>query len=822
MRTDVTSQPVEVKSKVYYDDAILLDPLRAWTWVQVPEVPYALRSQDERRDLGWAATMSLARIGTGQVHIKKRPAAHDEKALAGWIDTRRAHVARYGEPSATHDQHLIAEQTRMLEVQPYGHQTFLGVELGRRSVLAQARDLLPMDDEPASPREVTRWTAAAAAQREALRRGALNAKPINGTWLRQLRQHTAFRGLDVPPASTSGRRWFGHAQTIDEFQGVEWRPVTFATRKGLRTCLQVTSPNSTKETYSASWVVAVMPQRMSFPNTPPWLAHADGLGFPIEVDAYLELVNPRTALRRIKGRLALAHDQERDSRFADVDLPIETHEVIALAREWEYKIPTRRMPMVWGHVVLRAEATSPETLATMYEHAQDRYGQLHIDLDWPGGMSQVDLAMQSIPGGPRKFASFRQVWPVETIGCGLMHAGSGLNHPTGMHVGWTTGRVRQQVSWDMHWSIRRDVEHGDDHIEGSGGTVLLGAPRSGKSNALVSIAYEHADAGLRGVLIDLGGETAKVQTLAPDRIDVVDVLQAGGGAIDPMSPLVIPGDPTDPRVRSSRERLTYSTFRLLGQIGVGTDADTALIQAIRKVAASQQPSSAAVLDVLRRSTTKAAKNLGESLSFQLSLDAAGAALVGEGGHDVGLLDKYLTVMTGRGIVMADPHKPVERWTADELLGGAVFGIVGHRVRDLLWNRDRGSLGYVAIDEAHVPLATPAGLQVISDLFRHGPKYGVATILATHNASAVGQDFIRNGTSTYMLFRATDPTEVSAGLRQAGFEDTREHRERRRTMRNGECMVVYPNDVRDVVQWDRWHEGVKAAANTTAGRRLAVA
>lgn len=822
MKLTPTARPLDVNIGGYYDDEVLLAEQAAWTWTEVPTVPYALRSQHERRDAGWAASMAVTRLKQGRLHWKIRPhSTASTTSLGGWAPTRAEHVARYGAPSERYPDLLGQANGRMLEQQPHGKQTFLGVELGKRNAVAQIRDRMPTSDAPVNERERERWARAAEDKRDSLSRGALAARPLDARSLRQLRQHTAYRGLEVPTPSRTGRRLFGHRETIDEFLGVQWDPVVFPTLQGARTCLAVTGPASPDPIYTATWVVAVMPETMSFPSTPPWLSHADGLPFPVEVDALLELVPPKRAARRIKGRLNVAREQDKDATFAGADLPIETAEVMRLAREWEYRIPRDRRPMVWGHVLIRAEADTPEGLVPLFEQAEERYGELGIDLAWPGGMSQADLLRASIPGGPWNFKSYRQMWPVETVGCGLPHAGSGLAHPTGLYAGVTTGRIRQVVTWDPHWAIRRSAEQGDQHIEAQGGAVLLGAQRSGKSNAIATVAYDHAEAGITTVLVDFGGEQARLQALAPDRIEVFDVLKAGGGAADPMSSTVVPGDPSNPKVRSARERLTMQTLGMLAFQQVRSDADAAngLRQAIVRVAGSAHPSTAAVLEDLRKSNDRATRNLGEALYFDLSTTAEGAVILGEGGAAVArTAEKPLTVITGKGFVMAEAGKPLVDWTSDELLSGAVFSIVGYRARRLLWELPPDELKLMLMDEAHIPLATPAGKAVVSDLLRAGPKYGVATVLATHNAAAVSETWLANSISTWMLFRSSSEDELAQGLNLARIENTRANRDLRRGLRNGECLMVLPGDERDRMRWDRWHPGLRDAANTTAGRR----
>jgi hypothetical protein len=819
------AKPIRVRPRFrprgFYDDQALLTDTEAWTWTEWQQVPWAFRPSSERRDAGWAATLSLAKLRAGRLHVKVR----QEATVGGWAAGRDGHVRRYGDPGEGWAAHLAGAEARQLERQRWSKRVVAGWRLGVRGPVEQLRDQLPdylLDGRELHGRALARWADAAAGARDTLGRGAFGAVGLSAVELRQVRQHAAFRGIDPPELSVSRRRLFEPDQVADEFCGLEVYPTVVPTRGGLRTCLRIVAPSG-QVRYSAGWLVGTMPDSMLFPAGKPWLAHMDGLDFPCEQDAWLDLVPPRRALRDVKRKLEMARDQANDAAFAGIDLPLETEQMIALARKWEYAIPKRRLPVVYGWVGLRADADSAGELAARWDRAVEHYKEIGIDLEWPGGWSQVDLYLQGIPGGTRKFSSYKQRWPIETVGCGMVHAGSGLSHPVGMYAGTTTGRMRRQVvRWNPHHAITRSREHGERHVEGQGGAVLLGNQRAGKSNALGTMAHDHALGGIPTVMIDFGGMQARLAGV-PDlagRVQVIDLLAAGGGSADTMTDAVVPGSWADPRVAQARRKLTRDTLELLAwpemrQPGAGS----ALRDAIRAVGGSAFPSTAKVIaDLAGRGEVGA--QLASLLAFDLDT-ADGALVTGErGGGDwqADVADERvpLTILTG-GVQLPDPSKPVDAWDSTARFGAAMFGIAAWRARRLLWGLDPRLLRLLLIDEAHVALATAAGRKVIEDALRAGPKLGVATVLATHNAQAVADPAIANSVSTWFQFRSTSSDELADALRLARVEDTPRTRALIRGFRNGECLAVFPNDARDRFVWDRWNGPLREALNTTAGR-----
>jgi hypothetical protein len=411
--------------------------------------------------------------------------------------------------------------------------------------------------------------------------------------------------------------------------------------------------------------------------------------------------------------------------------------------------------------------------------------------------------------------SWKQRWTCDTVACSLPQAGSNLGHTTGLYVGPTTGRYVQAATLDPHHGITR---RSSTDVEGPGGMVLLGAQRAGKSSALGTIVSDATERGYTSILIDFSGPLARLADMRRHRgrIQVLDLVKMGGGVLDPMSGSVIPGDPQhDRRVREARKHLTRNTLHLLAhrQLAASPEAESEMLRAITEEAEAHRPSLRGVIERLRHSSNMDAGALAEHLLFELSGQDADL-LFGEGGEITG--EPVTRIITAPGLPLPPVGTPIDQWMPSQALGAATFGIAAALAHRLLWDLPPHQLKYLLVDEAHIAMGTEAGRRVIEQALRDGPKHGVVVGLATHNAVDLADERIINALGTKMLSRSTADTELERAIRVAGLEDTPSVRRQIRSLRNGECVLVLDNGVRDRVQWDLWDPALAATLNTTAG------
>ena len=790
---------------VYYDDEVLVTRTDAWTAVEIPTVPYSFRARDDRLEMGWASTMALAGLREGDAVLKVVRRPFDPHGWKADADERAYEV---GSPGPHWDAYLEAETRAMERVQSTTKHVVLLRRLGSRNVFAQmntkmARGPVP----PVGSGEVSHWHAVAREVRAGLRSSGWRATPLDAYDLRWLRRHALGRGLVIPDPVTGKRVW-GRGEVADEFADVTLTPLP----RGVR----VDTEYGTR--FTATLVASAFPVTMSYPDTPPWLAHIDWVGPWAEADVVMSLKTPEKARKDLAFRKSLADDQERDARRGDHVVPMETQQMFDLAHRLEAEVPATRRPVVYGWARFRVDADSEEQLASRVSRLRERFSDAaspHIDLTLPTGMAQVDLLVEGVPGQKVRNRSYMQRWTAEVVGCGMAHAGSNLSHPSGMYVGPTTGRHMQAVTLDPHHGITRRTAA---DVEGPGGLVLLGAQRAGKSSAIGRMFLDGMEKGFPTVLIDPSGPLSRLASLpqCAGRVEVLDLVKTGGGVLDPMSPAVIPGDAqADPAVREARKQLTRNTLYLLGyrQLRQSSDAYTEMLKAITSEAEGVHPSLLGVIERLKNSPVPAAGALAENLAFDLG-DASADLLLGEGAAIGEESDPVSRIVTMPGLSLPKAGVPIEEWMPSQALGAAVFGVAAHLARRLLWDLPPWMLKYLMVDEAHIPMGTAAGRSVIEESLRDGPKHGVVVALATHNAVDLSDERIVNALATKLLFRSTSDVELERALRVAGIEDTPQIRRQIRELKNGECVMVNGDDVRDRVQWDLHDPEVAEALRTT--------
>lgn len=772
---------------VYVDDLIQLTKRQAWAWFGLPPVPYAFRSEADRLNLGWQTTLSLAALKTGRVHLKT---VLEPVSPRGWAQARDAEAHRSGNPAPGWPGFLERQQKALLARHSVVKRVYLGTVLGNRRI----------GRGPLADTEVAKWRERAESRLSVLSKGSLQPYRLTTAQMMRLRRHPFLSGLAPTPPASLGRPFFGAGELVDEMADLHLTP--------LPKMVRVDTARGTR--FHATFVLSMFPVEMDFPATDPWLAWADRLGFPVEYDLIGTLYPPKKVARDVRHRLNLARDQERDARQARTELPLEVEQMMRLARQLQYEIPTRRLPLFYGWARLRVSSEDPSALAAMFEDLQAHYAKLGgtgIDVSWPVGAAQEQLLYEAVPGSSVCYKSWKQRWMLETVACALPTASSGAGDEVGDYRGYTTGRYKQSIRIDPHYAIRA---LGSRNLPA--GIALVGNSGAGKSAALQNFAYSAAMGGITQVIIDPSGPLTRLAGL-PDlagRVSVINLLEAGGGVADPLGGLLIPmPDDPDPRrrvaVQSARSKLCIEVFHGLTwrQLAQHPDAETEMLQAIREVSRLPDSSSAQVVQRLLRGN-RAAKFIGAHLREILD-DSSAEFLSGEGGTVAPLRQGVSAVFTLPGVSLPKPNTPMEQWTLAEQLGRVALTLTAWMGRRLLWELPSNTLKLFSTDESYILLDDAAGYRLMRSTLLDGRKNGCAVVVSVPNANMIlRHPELADAFPTRCLFRVTSEDALTSSLRLGGLEDEPTVRRALKGFADGECLLIDPNDIRDRF---RWHPGV---------------
>lgn len=801
------------------DDATLITRTRAWTCAEVPLVPFAFAAQHHRDSLAASATSALSALRKGHVLVKSVQLPTDPAAVRA---ERDALARRTGDPGEAWPELLAHEEAAVRRVQSARKRVYLFADLGPRSPRAQAASLArraPL--APVSRRELAGWHRIATAKRATLTESGLRAVPVDRATTSLLRRHALWRSTGVPP-DVAGQWW----SLRDDFAEVE---ITAAARS-----VRVASPAGICHT--ATFVMGTFPVDMT--GYEPWVAHLDGLPFPVESDLHLELIGHRRAKFEFGRRQTVVSGQAMEARQAGARVPLATQEADDLGQEIELELARSRDPWVRGWATIRVDVADPADLPAAYEAVRDRMakvgppGYRGIDVAWPGGAAQRDLLLASIPGWPVRHKSWVQWWPVRTVGASLPHAASNLGDGRSAYVGKTTGRMLEAVRWSPHTGIRHRDAAGKAAPR-QGGTVLFGTQRAGKSTVLAQTIVLETVAGNGVVALDPPGPFARLakHPWVQGRVRVFNLVEdAAGGLVDPLGPYVVPDPPPMAdedayrrewaKVRARRVRLSRTFLSILLRRELASsahpDAETLLLRAIHTAVDKPGASLHRLVGDLAGSDHADARYLGEHLTLLAQDPDLGMAF---GSSSVRAREEQTrasettSILTMPGIVLPRPGVGPDDWSVDEQIGAGMATLGLSFARRLLW--DTGNRpGTLIVDEAHVLLAYPDGRREIESTLRNGPKEMKATIVATHNPVDMADERLVGACSTKMLFRVEADRDLELGLPVLGREDTATNRALVRGFVAGECLAVFPDGTADRMRWDReWIPGLAELAGT---------
>jgi hypothetical protein len=749
----------------FFAPGLLLTDDAAWAWFELPTVSYDFLSAGEREALLLGHALALAGLSGAECHLVIVPEAYEVSDWAAELDaTTAAPASGWPHYLAALSEHVSSGAFRRRRV-------FLGVLLGHRTVHRRDRRTAETAGEP---HDLARWNARVDPLWRGLASSALQAVRADAPTLRWLVRRAFWRGIAGP---------------APDGQDAPADLASSALRNGRRS---VFLEQPTGAAHVAFLAAARFPDLMTHPGA-EWLYHGDVLGFPVEGSVRFRLVPPHRASADAARKLAEASDQARHIAATSAELPLALLDTTQRARELEYAVTKEGVPLVYGWPRFAVTADTPEELDGRVRELTEAYRDLGIELVRPAG-DQLSLFLETLPGDRVRVGAYEQRQALITLCGGMFTATTELGDAVGPYLGETTGRSRAPVFFDPLAAAQRNLPTA---------IAISGQPGAGKTHLAQLLLYQLSLRGGWGLIIDPKDEAAGLAGLPG--LDDVNVVRIGADHAGMLDPYAVAEDAAHGAL------LAADILRMLIPGELNAEQEAVLLEACRKESSAKHPCLAGVVARLRRAGPLAAQ-LAATLASVSQLPLANTCF-GVAGQTPLVAAGRLTVLQMQGLNVPDAGTPTADYTLSDRLSVAVMYLVAVFAGRLA-DSSRAQAKAIVIDEAWALTASRQGRALIQRLARTGRSKNTAVVLVSQNAADFLGPEVQNNFSARFAFRSTAEQELHAVCRLLGIEQTGEHLQTLRTLRNGECVFADADGRVGTVQVELVLPELAAAFDTT--------
>lgn len=374
------------------------------------------------------------------------------------------------------------------------------------------------------------------------------------------------------------------------------------------------------------------------------------------------------------------------------------------------------------------------------------------------------------------------------------------NYGSSMFIGVSGEGVPSPVFFDTHTCVF------NNHPPG---TLITGAPGSGKTYLALTLTAMSAMLGKTTVALDPKGDFLSLINLQKDigKVNVWNLDRGVPGMLDPFYMA---------EKKEDKLNLAMNVIDIFVQ-GLREDQTGVLAPIIMdELDEEEVPTLYNVVDRLKSSDKEIAYNLGQNLDYLRKSPFAKLCFApGNKKRKPISIDNGLTVITLLGLQLPGADGPTDR---QELLASGILYLLTDFIRRIMKNDESRNPKTVIIDEAHAIVATPAGARCIKDMALLGRSKGLALLLITQNNSHLAHLDIENTISTRFAFR-TDRKEaenIIAHMELPGDENVEE------TLINferGQCLMKDDLKRYSTVEISSWREDWTAAFDNNPLNKL---
>lgn len=794
---------------------------RVIAWYRLPLFSWTFRPESERLAIVAAGAARIARLAGRRCHLRVTSRPFEAATWAQAFDTViRGPAGPHGDrprqampgpcqahpwrsqpgcpgcvPGAAWIDFLLAEQRRLRQWHLEARDVYLGVEVTARG--------------PAQRLLGQAWSRAADAERASLDRHAeavgaavegagIGGRPVTPAELQWLLIRSCSIGLPAPlPVSQDPRpapfALPAVAPGVTGMDGLAAYTEDFAwSAEPFGQTVQVTRAADGAVAHAAVLTITDMTGSCDLAGDSPWIQATDHLDFGVEWSVTFDVLDPR-AVGRVMNRQA---DKIR-AQYAHItvehgqDAPPAMERQMAAVRRIQAEAENSEAPggsyvFAWPRIAVTGSA--PEQVRRRASAVTELYAP-GITVKQPP--DQFRLLREFIPGEPLASSANRRFMHTELLIAGGAAASVQAGQRHGFPVGVTTQTARRPVLWDPFFLMER--------ANRSGLIAVTGSPGGGKSAFAGLLAYMMTRAGIPVTVLDPSGMLDRLCRIPAITAcaRAVNLLESPPGTLCPYALIPEPGRGAFRLTHSSamtaaeteaaeeaahrawhdacraaeaqRRALTEDILKMLlpPRALAEPGAEDAIGEAVRRAPATAQSSPRDVIAQLRVLTEYGLANRGPLLASRLETiadhplarlffprpDTDPARTAG--------LRRPLTVMTLRGLVIPDPGRRPEDYSAEERLSIPVLHLAAQLLRRMQLDLPRHLRKAAIIDEAHHLIRDSVGVQQVNELSRDSRKNNTAAFLISHSPGDLLAAGVANLVGAAFAFRTEGEQELAA-------------------------------------------------------------
>ncbi len=315
------------------------------------------------------------------------------------------------------------------------------------------------------------------------------------------------------------------------------------------------------------------------------------------------------------------------------------------------------------------------------------------------------------------------------------------------------------VFFDPHTAINSS----DGGASATNGTLITGAPGSGKSFLGMTLAMISAVCGKKTIFLDPKNDSLGMLNLkewVDGKITQMDINDKElTGAMDPF----IAQDGQSAKIAKA-----YSLLSIL--LGPFTEAQESILYPIVMDTAANARASMTLLETkLARHPNQSLNALGTRLSAIRGSSESSNLIFGKVGEGIPeikpiKLNDGMTIISMLGLSLPDPNSDAESQDPKEKLGLGILYLITDYIMETMKNPEEKDVPKtIFIDEAWAISATKMGYDTMSSLLRLGRAFNTAVILMTQNVSDLesktGENKLLNSINTKFAFKCNDAEEA---------------------------------------------------------------